>query len=53
MRKLIHRISHWLGWNCGTVETRWRDGNPWVGFKCCVCGEVQGEHKTRIKSTGV
>lgn len=38
MKRIFHRIAHWIGWNCGRVET-WHDktGRLMVGFRC-ECG---------------
>ena len=41
MKKLWHRIEHFLGWNKGRVETFYDpDGVLMVGFRC-TCGELQ------------
>jgi len=47
-----HRLQHLLGWNFGTVETFWIDGELWVGFRCSGCGRIDGAEKSRIKLSG-
>lgn len=47
--RLVHRISHWLGWNTGTIETWWEGERLMVGFKCGGCGKLQGIHESTIK----
>jgi hypothetical protein len=44
LRQWRHRVSHWLGWNEGDVVV-WPDGKGGyrVGFRCDVCGKVDGE----------
>lgn len=44
-----HRVTHWLGWNFGTVETWWTHGplehhenRLMVGFRCAGCGQLRG-----------
>lgn len=38
---LLHRISHWLGWNYGRVESGPIDADYfWIGFQCDTCGKV-------------
>lgn len=46
MEKILHKISHWLGWNHGTVES-WHMGSElWTGFKCSTCHEINHAHCT-------
>lgn len=47
--RIRHRIAHWLGWNCGRVETWWAGDRLMVGFRC-ECGKLQGIHPAHIKT---
>ena len=40
MRSILHRVSHWFGWNTGTVETWYRGDVLMVGFRCDKCGRL-------------
>lgn len=46
MRRLLHRLSHWLGWNYGQVITWVKDDFIWVGFRCDTCGAIQHAEST-------
>lgn len=41
---LLHRISHLFGWNRGEIITQWWRGEIWVGYRCNICGQVDGAH---------
>lgn len=45
---MLHKISHWLGWNYGTVESFYIGDDLWVGFKCSGCGEINNAQKTNL-----
>jgi len=40
VRRIRHRVAHWLGWNHGTYEVYWRNDVRTEGFRCAVCGEL-------------
>lgn len=42
----MHRIRHWLHWQPVSLVSEWREQWLWVGFKCGICGEVTGWHRT-------
>lgn len=46
MTRALHRIRHIFGWNAGRVESFWLDDDLWIGFRCNVCDEINGAHKT-------
>lgn len=47
--KAKHRIAHWLGWNCGQVES-WtaNNGKVMIGFRC-ECGKLSGVHPSLVE----
>ena len=49
MRRVLHRLAHFLGTNTGNVETWWEPnpctGRLMVGFRCDGCGELRGVHE--------
>ena len=51
MDRLIHRLSHWLGWNGGHVVSALDDnGRVWIAFKCATCGDVSGRDISHISN---
>jgi len=48
---MMHRISHWFGWNTGEVEVFWRGQKLYVGFRCHGCGKLSGVHESCITRT--
>lgn len=40
MIKLLHKVSHFFGWNGGTIESFTIEHEVWVGFKCSTCHEI-------------
>lgn len=51
LKRIRHRVAHWLQWNGGTVETWWEpdccspDSRLMVGFRCS-CGELRHVHES-------
>jgi len=42
---MIHRITHWLGWQRGRVVLATGDYRiVWIGFQCATCGRITGIH---------
>jgi hypothetical protein len=49
MRWWLHRLRHLMHWQRGHVVTAYNDkGELWIGFRCVVCGEVTGAHKSLL-----
>ena len=44
MKKLIHRIVHFLGLNKGQVESFSIGNANYVGFRCYKCQNIDGAH---------
>lgn len=42
MRRLKHKIAHWLGRNRGATEVWWHNDVRTEGFRCKGCGELTG-----------
>lgn len=42
MKKLIHRLSHHLGWYTGRVVSKIEERKIFIGFQCDDCGEISG-----------
>lgn len=42
LNKFLHKISHLLKWNYGTVESFWDGDVLMIGFRC-TCGELQND----------
>lgn len=40
VRRIRHRIAHWLGWNGGSGVSGIHGNAVWVGFRCAGCGRV-------------
>lgn len=45
MKKILHKITHLLGWNYGNCESWWEDDKIIMGFRCSGCGKLSGVHK--------
>ena len=42
IRKVLHRIAHWLGMNQGFVEVLEDENGQWdIVFRCSGCGEIK------------
>lgn len=48
MRTLLHWLAHKVGWQYGTVVTRWENDKLIVGFRCDTCGKVEGECEVQL-----
>lgn len=44
MKKLIHKIKHWLGWYHGYCESFYRGKNLYMSYVCSECGKRSGVH---------
>lgn len=48
MKGILHKISHWTGWNFGTVGHRKIDGVWYIGFICSGCGQFRSPTRSSI-----
>ena len=49
--RLIHKISHVMGTNEGSVESWWTPGRKLlIGFRCRGCGRLSGVHESVTES---
>lgn len=46
---ITHAIAHLFRLNHGRVETFWRHGELFVGFRCDTCGRLQGVHMIDLR----
>ena len=51
MRRIIHRVAHWLGRNHGRYEIRWRNDVRTKGFRCAGCGELSEVRPAPLRIT--
>ncbi len=45
---MIHKLQHLIGWYYGEVYTWYDNGILMVGFKCGICGDITGVHKSKV-----
>lgn len=48
IKLILHRFRHLIGWYYGDVYTWWDNNIIMVGFKCDICGNIEGVHKSVV-----
>ena len=55
MRRLLHKLAHFFGWNTGEVYVFWAEPQHrlMVGFRCHQCGELFHVHESVTERVGL